>query len=46
MDSMITEHGGVRGAMYQRSRIQEESLYNETLKHTGEYPTIGVYTFL
>ncbi|MBK8497529.1 MAG: hypothetical protein IPL52_01615 [Flavobacteriales bacterium] len=32
--------------MYQRSRIQEESLYYETLKHTGEYPIIGVNTFL
>ncbi len=40
---------GVLGAMetmYQRSRIQEESLYYETLKHTGEYPIIGVNTFL
>ncbi len=45
----ITERGGVLGAMetmYQRSRIQEESLYYETLKHTGEYPIIGVNTFL
>jgi methylmalonyl-CoA mutase len=44
----ITERGGVLGAMetmYQR-RIQEESLYYETLKHTGEYPIIGVNTFL
>jgi methylmalonyl-CoA mutase len=32
--------------MYQRSKIQEESLYYETLKHTGEYPLIGVNTFL
>lgn len=32
--------------MYQRNRIQEESLYYETLKHTGEYPIIGVNTFL
>jgi isobutyryl-CoA mutase len=32
--------------MYQRSRIQEESLYYETLKHTGEFPIIGVNTFL
>ena len=32
--------------MYQRSNIQEESLYYETLKHTGEYPIIGVNTFL
>ena len=32
--------------MYQRSKIQEESLYYETLKHTGEYPIIGVNTFL
>jgi methylmalonyl-CoA mutase len=32
--------------MYQRSKIQEESLYYETLKHTGEFPIIGVNTFL
>ena len=32
--------------MYQRSKIQEESLYYETLKHTGEYPLVGVNTFL
>ena len=32
--------------MYQRSQIQEESLYYENLKHTGEYPIIGVNTFL
>ncbi|MBK9726646.1 MAG: methylmalonyl-CoA mutase family protein [Saprospiraceae bacterium] len=45
----MTERGGVLGAMetmYQRSKIQEESLYYETLKHTGEYPIIGVNTFL
>jgi methylmalonyl-CoA mutase len=45
----ITERGGVLGAMetmYQRSKIQEESLYYETLKHTGEYEIIGVNTFL
>jgi methylmalonyl-CoA mutase len=45
----ITERGGVIGAMetmYQRSRIQEESLHYETLKHTGEFPIIGVNTFL
>ena len=45
----ITERGGVLGAMetmYQRSKIQEESLHYETLKHTGEYPIIGVNTFL
>ena len=45
----ISERGGVLGAMetmYQRSKIQEESLYYETLKHTGEYPIIGVNTFL
>jgi methylmalonyl-CoA mutase len=45
----ITERCGVLGAMetmYQRSQIQEESLYYETLKHTGEYPIIGVNTFL
>jgi methylmalonyl-CoA mutase len=32
--------------MYQRGKIQEESLYYETLKHTGEYPIIGVNTYL
>jgi methylmalonyl-CoA mutase len=45
----LTERGGVLGAMetmYQRGKIQEESLYYETLKHTGEYPIIGVNTFL
>ncbi len=45
----LTERGGVLGAMetmYQRSRIQEESLHYETLKHTGAYPIIGVNTFL
>tara|TARA_B100001250_G_scaffold42446_3_gene33563 strand:- start:1955 stop:5323 length:3369 start_codon:yes stop_codon:yes gene_type:complete len=45
----ITERGGVLGAMetmYQRSKIQEESLHYESLKHTGEYPIIGVNTFL
>ena len=45
----ITERGGVLGAMetmYQRSKIQDESLYYETLKHTGEFPIIGVNTFL
>jgi methylmalonyl-CoA mutase len=45
----ITERGGVLGAMetmYQRSKIQEESLYYETLKHTGKLPIIGVNTFL
>ena len=45
----ITERGGVLGAMetmYQRGKIQEESLYYETLKHTGEFPIIGVNTFL
>lgn len=45
----ITERGGVLGAMetmYQRGKIQEESLYYETLKHTGAYPIIGVNTFL
>ncbi|MFV0436781.1 MAG: fused isobutyryl-CoA mutase/GTPase IcmF [Desulfopila sp.] len=44
----ISERGGVLGAMetgYQRSRIQEESLYYERLKHSGEYPIIGVNTF-
>ncbi|HEV8513392.1 MAG TPA: methylmalonyl-CoA mutase family protein, partial [Cyclobacteriaceae bacterium] len=45
----ITERGGVLGAMetmYQRGKIQEESMYYETLKHTGDYPIIGVNTFL
>ncbi|MCB0532048.1 MAG: methylmalonyl-CoA mutase, partial [Saprospiraceae bacterium] len=45
----ITERGGVLGAMetmYQRGKIQEESLYYETLKHTGELPLVGVNTFL
>jgi methylmalonyl-CoA mutase len=45
----ITERGGVLGAMetmYQRSKIQEESMYYETLKHNGEFPIIGVNTFL
>jgi len=45
----ITERGGVLGAMetmYQRGKIQEESLYYESLKHTGELPIIGVNTFL
>jgi methylmalonyl-CoA mutase len=45
----ITERGGVLGAMetmYQRGKIQEESLYYEHRKHTGEYPIIGVNTFL
>ncbi|MGB0979735.1 MAG: methylmalonyl-CoA mutase family protein, partial [Croceimicrobium sp.] len=45
----ITERGGVLGAMetmYQRGKIQEESLYYETLKHNGEMPIIGVNTFL
>ena len=45
----ITERGGVLGAMetmYQRGKIQEESLYYEMQKHTGELPLIGVNTFL
>ena len=45
----ITERGGVLGAMetmYQRSKIQEESLYYENLKHSGKMPIIGVNTFL
>ncbi|MEZ4777503.1 MAG: methylmalonyl-CoA mutase family protein [Bacteroidia bacterium] len=45
----ITERGGVLGAMetmYQRGKIQEESIYYETLKHSGEFPIIGVNTFL
>jgi methylmalonyl-CoA mutase len=45
----INDRGGVLGAMetmYQRGKIQEESLYYETLKHNGDYPIIGVNTFL
>ena len=45
----INERGGVLGAMermYQRNKIQEESLYYETRKHTGDLPIIGVNTFL
>ena len=45
----ITERGGVLGAMetmYQRSKIQEESMYYEMLKHSGKFPIIGVNTFL
>ena len=45
----LTERGGVLGAMetmYQRGKIQEESMHYEMLKHTGEYPIIGVNTFL
>jgi isobutyryl-CoA mutase len=45
----LTERGGVLGAMetmYQRGKIQDESIYYETLKHTGELPIIGVNTFL
>ena len=45
----ITERGGVLGAMetmYQRSKIQEESMYYEELKHTGKLPIMGVNTFL
>jgi methylmalonyl-CoA mutase len=44
----ITTRGGVLGAMetgYQRSKIQEESIYYEVLKHSGEYPIVGVNTF-
>ena len=45
----LTERGGVMGAMermYQRNKIQEESLHYESLKHTGELPIVGVNTFL
>jgi len=45
----INDRGGVLGAMetmYQRGKIQEESLHYEMLKHTGEYPIVGVNTFL
>jgi len=45
----ITERGGVLGAMesgYQRGKIQEESMYYELIKHSGEYPIVGVNTFI
>lgn len=45
----ISDRGGVLGGMermYQRNKIQEESLYYERLKHSGEYPIVGVNTFL
>lgn len=45
----LTQRGGVLGAMermYQRNKIQEESLYYESLKHSGELPVVGVNTFL
>ncbi|MCH8882971.1 MAG: methylmalonyl-CoA mutase family protein [SAR324 cluster bacterium] len=45
----LSERGGVLGAMetmYQRGRIQEESLYYEERKHSGEYPIVGINTFL
>ena len=45
----ISDKGGVLGAMesmYQRSKIQEESLYYETLKDSGEFPIIGVNTYI
>ncbi len=45
----LTDRGGVLGAMetmYQRNKIQEESLYYESLKHSGKLPIIGVNTFL
>ncbi len=44
----ISQRGGVLGAMethYQRSKIQDESLHYETLKHSGELPVVGVNTF-
>ncbi len=44
----LTERGGVLGAMesmYQRGKIQEESMHYEMLKHTGEMPVIGVNTY-
>ena len=46
---LISDRGGVLGAMetgYQRGKIQDESLYYETLKHDGRYPIIGVNTFI
>ncbi|HTN07006.1 methylmalonyl-CoA mutase family protein [Agriterribacter sp.] len=45
----ISDRGGVLGAMermYQRNKIQEESLHYESLKHSGELPVVGVNTFL
>ena len=45
----ISDRGGVLGAMermYQRTKIQEDSMYYESLKHSGELPIIGVNTFL
>ncbi len=45
----LTERGGVLGAMermYQRTKIQEESLYYESMKHEGKLPIVGVNTFL
>jgi methylmalonyl-CoA mutase len=45
----ISERGGVLGAMermYQRNKIQEESMHYEMQKHTGELPIVGVNTFL
>jgi len=45
----LAERGGVLGAMetgYQRGKIQEESIYYETLKHNGQFPIVGVNTFL
>jgi len=45
----LNERGGVLGAMermYQRNKIQEESLYYESMKHSGELPIVGVNTFL
>ena len=45
----ISERGGVLGAMdtmYQRGKIQDESMYYEHLKHDGRLPLIGVNTFL
>jgi methylmalonyl-CoA mutase len=45
----INDRGGVLGAMermYQRNKIQEESLYYESVKHSGELPIVGVNTFL
>jgi len=45
----LTERGGVLGAMermYQRNKIQEESMFYEHQKHTGEFPIVGVNTFL
>ena len=45
----LNERGGVLPSMetqYQRSKIQEESMYYEHLKHSGDFPVVGVNTFI